>query len=367
MMRSFYLRILLSVGMTAVVATMAFNWCVDPLRYYHPPWFQIGYSENQRFQNPGLIRHEDFDTVLIGTSHTEHFTGEDMSVVLGLNAINLSMSGSSIVEQHTLLRLALDSGKVRRVLWEINYPSFSTGEIANRDFEFPTYLYRPGAETPFRYLASWDTFLESLAALRGLRANRLDDMHRWDREFEFSEERVLANWDHMQQRWNDDLRAVWALYSVSLENVPALFEKYVAALIKQYPEVNFDLLLLPTSMLDYSSDFQVSEQRFDKRLALREAVAGLAETRPNVAVWDFQLNPEFTTDLGRYKDLEHFDLAVAREVLAGMSGESPAATGGAIRQNSERLSREVEAYTRSFCEQQPGRCQRFLLDAIGQR
>jgi hypothetical protein len=345
---------------------MAFNWLVDPLRYYHPPWFEIGYSDNQRFQHPGLIRTEDFETVLIGTSHTEQLTAEDMNRLLGGQVLNLSMSGSLIVEQHTLLESALESGKVSRVLWEINYPSFSAGETANRDFEFPIYLYRPGVETPFRYLASWGTLKESLSALGGRRVSRLDELHRWDREFEFNEERVLASWDYMQQRWNDDLRAVWKLYSVKLENVPVLFEKYVADMVRRHPEVRFDLLLLPTSMLDYSNDFQVSEQRFAKRLALREAVADLAETRPNVAVWDFQLDPALSYDLRRYKDLEHFDLTVAREVLAGMSGTSPAATASLIRQNSERLSRKVEAYTRNFCAQQPGRCQDYLLDAIDQ-
>lgn len=363
-MRSAYLFILLAVSISSVGLTTAINWSVDPLRYYHAPWFDTGYSDNQRFQNPGLVKHEDYDTVLIGTSHTEHFISGDLNQYLGGRNINLSMSGSTIVEQSALVDFTLNSGKVRRVLWEINYPSFSTGELVSIEGEFPFFLYRPGAETPFRYLMSWGTLQESFAALGGQRPGHLDDMHRWDLEFEFSEQRVLANWDYMHQRWNDDLRQLWALHAVTIEALPALFDKYVSRLVRSHPGVQFDLLLVPSSMLDYSNDFQVSADRFRKRLVLREQVTELSDELENVAVRDFQLEPEMSADLDRYKDLEHFDLSVAREIQRNIGSSESGLTPAQLKHNHENLEQEVVSYTRSFCERQAARCQPVLLENL---
>jgi len=363
-MRSAYLFILLAASISSVGLTTVFNWVVDPLRYYHAPWFDTGYSDNQRFQNPGLVKHEKYDTVLIGTSHTEHFISSDMNQFLGGRNINLSISGSTIVEQSALLDFTLNSGKAGRVLWEINYPSFSTGELVSIEGEFPFFLYHPGAETPFRYLMSWGTLQESFAALGGQRPGRLDDMHRWDLEFEFSEQRVLANWDYMQQRWNDDLRQLWALHAVKIEALPALFDKYVSRLARSRPDVQFDLLLLPTSMLDYSNDFQVSAERFRKRLVLREQVTKLSEELKNVAVWDFQLEPEMSADLDRYKDLEHFDLSVAREIQQGIGSSASGLRPSQLKRNHEKLEQEVVSYTLSFCQREVARCQAVMLENL---
>lgn len=364
MKRSAYLSILLAASIVSVGLTAAFNWYVDPLRYYHAPWFETGYSDNQRFQNPGLIKHEEFDTVLIGTSHTEHFISRDMNQYLGGSNINLSMSGSTIVEQSMLLESTLNSGKVRRVLWEINYPSFSTGELVSIEGDFPFFLYRPGAETPFRYLMSWDTLQESLAALGGARSTQLDEMHRWDLEYEFGTERVLANWDHMQNRWNDELRDLWQLHAVTVEDLPALFDKYVSSLIRQYPEVSFELLLLPTSMLDFSNDFQVSAERFEKRLVLRDEVAVLASGLGNVSAWDFQLNRLFTEEFDHYKDLEHFDGSIALEILREMGADGVGHSAAQLVRNTREFQRKVVAGTEAFCRQEPARCQPAMKDNL---
>ncbi|NNK37180.1 MAG: hypothetical protein HKP03_01760 [Xanthomonadales bacterium] len=363
-MRSNYLKWLILTVLTLVAATAIINWAVDPFRYYHAPWIDIGYSENQRYQNAGLVRTEDYDTVLIGTSHTEHFLSADLGRSLGGRALNLSMSGSSIVEQSRLAEAVIRAGKARRILWEINYPSFSTGERPSAVADFPQWLYRPDAETPFRYLVSWDTLKESLAAVGGRRAGALDELHRWDREFDFGEDRVLANWDYMQTRWNDELRGVWRLQSTPLEQVPVLFRKYVGALVERHPDVQFDLLLLPTSRLDYVNDFQIDVDRFDKRMALRGEVARLLRSRSQVRAWDFQLIRPMTEELSRYKDLEHFDLETARSIITRIGEAAEPARADDIDRGTETLRVWVGHWARNLCERAPARCQAYLREAL---
>lgn len=364
MNRSPYLTLLLTSCCSIVVLAAVVNWVVDPLHYYHRPWFETGYSENQRYQVPGLIRHERYETILLGTSHTETFTSSSMDRYLGGQALNLSISGSSIVEQAAALELVFEAGKARRVLWEINYPSFSTGERTSDAPAFPAFLYSPGAETPFRYLVSWDGFEESLAAIGGRRPLRLDDMHRWDLEFEFGEERVLANWKFMSERWNDSLRETWALYAVKSTDIPRLVEKYVATAVRAHPEIHFDLLFLPTSALDYANDFQISQDRLAKRLALRRAVGRSLGGLQNAVFWDFQLLSQLTEDLDRYKDLEHFDQRTVQEILQDMQAGSNRVTGEELVQRTAELSRRAADYTAKFCADETDRCQPVLLENL---
>ncbi|MFN2169007.1 MAG: hypothetical protein ACK2U9_22465, partial [Anaerolineae bacterium] len=360
MKRSAYLTYLLGSCGAIVLVAVAVNWVVDPLRYYHPPWFGIGYSDNQRYQAPGLVRHESYDTVLVGTSHTETFTAESMAQFLGSRALNLSVSGSSIVEQSEILERVLEEGQARRVLWEMSYPSFSTGERLVDASAFPAFLYHPGAETPFRYLVSWDTLEESLAALGGRRPSSLDDLHRWDLEFEFGKERVLANWDYMQERWNDSLRATWALYAVSAGDIPRLVATYVAAPIQAHPEIRFDLLFLPSSSLDYVNDFQVSAGRLARRMALRRAVGNAVDGLANAVIWDFQMVRTLTEDLGRYKDLEHFDQATVQEILADMQAGRHRVSGKELARRTGELEDRAFGYAVDFCAREPDRCQPAL-------
>ena len=118
------------LGLSALLLGLAglFNWIVDPFYFYHRPWFDIGFSKNQRLQNPGIARQFDYDAILLGTSRTETFQTSALQRALGLNIINLSVSASLVTEQALLLDVVLQNQAVRRVVWEINYPSFSLGD-----------------------------------------------------------------------------------------------------------------------------------------------------------------------------------------------------------------------------------------------
>ena len=134
--------LLLSCGLFLVLAAVV-NGAVDPYRLLHADWFNSGWSENQRMQNPGLARTSEYTTALIGTSHTEQFPVSRISQALGEPAVNLSMAGSWIREQSLMAERVLAAGKARRILWEINLPSFSYGGGVSDPAAFPFFLFQP--------------------------------------------------------------------------------------------------------------------------------------------------------------------------------------------------------------------------------
>ena len=63
------------VATAAIIAMAAgLNFLVDPLQLFRPArLFAAMYSPDTRMQDAGLIRSQEFDTVLMGTSLAIHF------------------------------------------------------------------------------------------------------------------------------------------------------------------------------------------------------------------------------------------------------------------------------------------------------
>ena len=65
---STYLKLAAALAL-ALAALIAFaNWRVDPLQFYRRASYPPLLSDALRFQNPGLARNYDYDTLILGTS-----------------------------------------------------------------------------------------------------------------------------------------------------------------------------------------------------------------------------------------------------------------------------------------------------------
>ena len=356
------------LGLSALLLGLAgaFNWIVDPFYFYHLPWFDIGFSKNQRLQNPGIARQFDYDAILLGTSRTETFQTSALQRALGLNIINLSVSASLVTEQALLLDVVLQNQAIRRVVWEINYPSFSLGDrLYDRHGDrilslglgtFPKYLYEVGPETPFRYLLSLDILFESLRAIRGQRPNNYDTLHYWVDRFEYSEARVLAAWDHRGNYWTDARRTYLAQHAPTPREVQDVFVKRVERVIQQNPQVQFDLLLLPATVLEYGMDFRIRPGRFESRLSLNEAVARAQAQFPNVRIFNFQVDKRLTHDFSRWKDLEHFDATTNEFIINALAQGGYQVTSHQLLCATEELRQQVLTFMNAFCTTEGNYC-----------
>src|SRR6195952_4196177 len=111
---------LLCASAAIILLAAALNFAVDPLQLFRPARFTpAGYSLDNRMQNAGLIRSQDFDTVFMGTSLAIHFRQSDIDRILGVKSLKLSMTGSNSVEQSFVLAAALARAP-RRIIWQMD-------------------------------------------------------------------------------------------------------------------------------------------------------------------------------------------------------------------------------------------------------
>lgn len=116
-----FVRFLLAAVVMYSLAFMAFVYVIDPLQVYRAASYPPMFSEEERFQNPGLAKNYEYDTIIIGSSMTQNFVPSDVDRVFGGKTLKLSIEGSTAHEQYLTAKLALSTGQVKRVIWGLDY------------------------------------------------------------------------------------------------------------------------------------------------------------------------------------------------------------------------------------------------------
>lgn len=365
MSKAFYSLTFVISSLLAIIFVVFSNFIVDPFTYYHRPWIPINISSNHRYSNPGLAKHLEYNLALIGTSHVVEIESSKLSDVFGEPAVNLATTGSLIKGQSQLAEFVLQQGKAHTLLWEMNYPSFEFGEIYSQSGEeFPLYFYKPSIETHFRYLMSMDTLMHSLRAMRNPGRVTLDNRNR-PPAHQFSEARVMANWDFQLQRWDSNTRRLWSMHMSSVESPETLIERHVIPLLEQNPEVNFGLFFPPVSVMMFLQFASRGDNDFLVWLRFRDALADLTQGFPNVRLYDFQSDWNLVSDLDLYRDIEHYNGAVLENMFVQMKLNGDGHSRSEILVGTRRLREQVTDFGYFFCTTQPIRCPEQLKSRVG--
>lgn len=282
------------------------NFIIDPLQYYRKAEQPI-FVKNQRYQIPGLVRNYSFDTIFVGTSHSENFLTSQLDTVMGTQSLNLASSGSSAWEQAQIIGLASRQGSLANVIWEMNYKSFA-GFNPNlvTSGRFPLYLYQAKLSTLFYYLYSIDTLWLSIKAILGKGPSRLDGLNSWasTEAHKFDGEHVV---DHYCERLKQTHFRPLANYEQQLEN-------YLEPMLSLDRQTHFWLFVPPLSIANFALNNQVT-----KFTTFREVLYRIVDKSPNASIIDFTRDLALISNLNLYKDIEHFNNATSAKILDDIS------------------------------------------------
>ena len=93
--KAFYLCIGIVLGLLCLVCGIVIF--VDPYFHYHKPAAQFEYDiNNESYQNPGIIRNFEHDSILVGSSMIEALWPSDFDALYNINMIKIPFSGGSI-------------------------------------------------------------------------------------------------------------------------------------------------------------------------------------------------------------------------------------------------------------------------------
>ncbi len=309
----------LTAAMTVSIALL--NYRVDPLQFYRKAQYPPLLTGEKRFQNPGLAKNYHYDSIVMGTSLSENFLSHVIKEKLGWTALNFSMPGASAREQRLMLNLALETGKVKNVLWDVNYEYLrgSSNWVANFDGVFPEHFYDTKSWNELHtYLLNVDTTKDSAKVLLrklGIKAypdSTLDELYTWHTRRVFGTESVRKAWKRATDKRPTFVSQI-PEYAVT--NLNANFDQSFLAEITKHPEVKFHLYFPPFTVGYYAHVFATSPEIFQNMLANRRHIFERTKSLSNVELYDFQGDAKITTDLANYCDLIHFNTNINEHIL----------------------------------------------------
>lgn len=323
-----YLALLavLALGLAGAVALL--NWLVDPLNFYRRPQRAPFLSEQARYRNPGLARHADYDAVIVGTSVSLGFARA--------GTLNLAMQGASAHEQALMLGVALRTGRVRRVFWDLNYEFFrgKPDWVSDYDGPFPANFYdtNPWNEVP-HYLLNYDVAKISARVLLGRYPRTgIDELTKLHAMRTPGLASVRAAYERARA-------GSFVFKTQPAEFAPALtaasFDANCLAIVRAHPDVKFDLHFPAFSIAYHALVREVAPGAFESMLAWKDEVALKVAALPNVRLHDFQGMPEIVGDFDRYTDTVHCDALTHALLLEVLASGSQLAT-------PERLARTAD-------------------------
>src|SRR3954470_22041322 len=354
---------LLCASAGIILAAAALNFVVDPLQLFRPAWLTpAGYSLDSRMQNAGLIRSQNYDTVLMGTSMAIHYRQSDIDRILGVKSLKLSMTGSNSVEQSFVIAAALQRHP-KRVIWQMDDWIFRDAADINADIYMPADLYRRNAKGIAEYLFSGSMARESLwmlarsiPPLQPITARlttgvlfkfpiaNVDDINVLRPDFDvagfYNAKKAIAAF----RRITDPLHSAYLAQDYDYDAMVRHFERDAVPLIEKHPDVTFDIYFTPYSILQFVAMREASPATL-KIVYDFSVYAGkrLTEYR-NVRFFDFRAVRDVTHDLNNYADVIHHSPAIDLKVLSWLAAGNYLVSRDAPTAPTEVLKAQVEAY-----------------------
>lgn len=277
---------------------------VDPFQFYRKAANPM-FSENQRYQNPGLVKNYDYDALVIGTSMSENFRKSYIDNKLGVDSLRTSISGGTIYEQMLTERLAVSSNKnLKKIIWIVDIFSLARGLNETRaKFPFPEFMYTKNVlQGFFRYLLSTHIFIESLRKLGKFHETlSLETLNNWNDKVKFSVDITLNK--YRQQIF------VFRPTPDVAENVERNINESLLSNIDR--DIEYIVIFPPYSFIFYcEGDYKINHEMIDFWFKAKAQFSSAAKNFSNVTIYDFQDAYEIIYDLNNYKDPSHYSQAV---------------------------------------------------------
>ena len=303
--------------LTALVAGLGFCAAivvvVDPFFHYRSPdpeaevWFE------QRYQTAGLLRSQDYETVLMGTSLAANYRPLWFDAYFDTRTVKATFPNGGFHEFTQALDYAYETHDVKRVIFGLD-PNILVRSVEEAPDQLPAYLYDTNPWNDGPYLLNKSVLVRTLYVLREKaegNTQALQDAFVWDGSVFFSKELALAGYQRPEAE--DTVLPEDAFFAVCDENLAV-----VKSWLTEHPDTEFIFYYSPYSILFW--DKMERQGRTDAMFAALKYATEQLLAYDNVKIQCFLTDIDTITDLDNYADHIHVAGRVTWKMSKAMAG-----------------------------------------------
>ncbi len=329
------IKLFLYLNVTFLFLIGLINYIVDPFTLFHQPiWKKPTFSVRQVFTNLGQIdtylkNTDQYDCILIGTSHALNFSGKEVSKALeAKGTLKLCLYSGHPVEFEAIANRAFRSTKVKKVLWGFELMHFFLPaytpyhkrvfpyEWYNSSFKKYNLLLNPTtcSETALSliyHLSNYRLFahrlfktgLDNIYYHNTLPAIKKKHLH----FFSKAKLKVLKNKNQIFKTFNP-FSGHKTFSAIDIHFIP---------LIENHPEIDFYVLLVPYSSVYFT---ELDQQQYQDILACQRYLIEKCSVYSNVKFYAFH-TCKFPYNLANYHDTTHYHSDINRYMLYAIQND----------------------------------------------
>ena len=316
--KKWFCSIIIMLAATLLIFSGCVFWA-DPFFHYRKPKDYLYYELiDQRFQNDGITKHFDYDSIITGTSMCENFLTSEFDELFGTNSIKVCYSGATYKEINDNLKVAYNSGHSPKfVLRGLDYTLLVRDKDALRlDMgEYPDYLTNRNPFDDVKYLVNKDVLINYTLPVFAKLIKGEPGGHTSFDVYSYTADNAYYNKDAvLMDRY--EFNAPEVINEATEAELTMLSENMtenVVELASGHPETTFLYFFPPYSMAYFGGVRE--EGNLEKELLFKEKAIDMMLEHENIHIYSFTDALDITTDLDKYRDVAHYNQDVSYWII----------------------------------------------------
>ena len=285
---------------------------IDPFFHYHKPLESFPYIvDDQVDMNPGLARHLDYDSCILGSSMVVNFNTDWFGEKLGLTTAKLPYNGAYPKDQSNILDIIYDAkaSSIKRVFLGIDEMNYSGG-IDETKFPVTDYLYDKNVFNDVKYIFNKDVLLDYCVKPVFDRSDSTAwnmTYPFWWQEEHYQKALVLMFYEPAEVS-HEPVEATQFLNAIE-QNLDINIIPYIEA----HPETTYTLFYPPYSIL-YWNDVK-NRNELEVVMEKYRFMSEKLLQYDNVELFFFQNDENIICNLNNYADYTHYSPAVCEYMV----------------------------------------------------
>lgn len=310
---------LLVVGTTfAILLALALvTVIIDPFWHYHKGLAGLEYPlKDERYQNDGIARHSEYDSIITGTSMCQNFKCSEFDALWGAKSIKIANSGASFHETNANIRRAISHNPdVKYIVCSLDGHLLNYGAYSDWYEGYPEYLYDNNPFNDVNYLLNKEVIPKTIAVINYTRSGQttttMDEYGNWSKYATFGKESVLATFTLMEESEEE-----WALTEEDIQRITENITENFLKTAQSYPDITFYLFFPPYSICYWEA--LVRTNQVDLQIEAQKLVTELLLSAENIEVYGFDDRIDIAGNLDNYTDTIHYGEWINSEILQEM-------------------------------------------------